>query len=157
MSAWVGISSLIALASVLATLVLGVLLAVALIESLSTQRRLMRSGEVAQARVLEAEPLPSSKHGDRARFVLEVHRLDGRVYQSACTARVHALHGHRMQVGCLVDVRVDPARPERVIITSPSSPSASLLWQEGSQRRPKLAQAGAPSAQSPGRGWPPTP
>lgn len=158
MSGLVGVSSVIVLVSVLATTVLGVLLAVALIRALSTQRRLLRSGELAQARILETELLPPSKYGDRARFVLEVHRLDGRVYRASCIFRVHALHAHRLQEGCLVDLRIDPARPELVAITGPSASSASLEPSlERSPQRPRLLQAAAPSAQSLRKEWPPTP
>lgn len=174
MSGLVGVSSVIVFVAVLATTVISLLLSLALIKAFSTQGRLLRSGERAQARILEAEPLPPSKYGDRARFTLEIHRLDGRVYQGSCTYRVHALHAHRLQVGCFVDVRVDHGRPELLMITGPSeesaarqsvsltssassASSASSPSQERSPQRPRLLRAAAPSAQSLRREWPPTP
>ena len=170
-SGLVGVSSVIVFVAVVATTVISLLLSLAFIKALSTQGRLLRNGERAQARIVEAEPLPPSKYGDRARFTLEIHRLDGRVYQTSCTYRVHALHAHRLQVGCLVDVRVDHGRAERVIITGPSkeslagqsvsltssASSASSPSQERSPQRPRLLRAAAPSAQSLRREWPPTP
>ncbi len=147
------------ISSAVLTALLGIAVSVLLIRALGTAR-LAESGEVAQARILETELLPPSKYGDRARFTLEVHRLDGRVYQAQVKHRVHALHAHLLQVGCLVDVRVDPARPERIWLSGPSSgTSASQASSPSVQRspqRPRLARAGAPSAQSLRREWPPT-
>ncbi len=176
-SGLVGVSSVIVFVGVVATTVISLLLSLAFIKALSTQGRLLRNGERAQARILEAEPLPPSKYGDRARFTLEIHRLDGRVYQGSCTYRVHALHAHRLQVGCLVDVRVDHGRPELLMITGPSEESAarqsvsltssassassvssaSSPSQQRSPQKPRLLRAAAPSAQSLRKEWPPTP
>lgn len=159
MSGLVGIPIVMLFLTFAFTALLGVAVSVLMIRALG-HARLADTGEVAQARILETELLPPSKYGDRACFTLEVHRLDGRVYQAQVKHRVHALHAHLLQVGCLVDVRVDPARPERIWLSGPSSGTsasqASSPSVQKSPQRPRLAQAAAPSAQSLRQEWPPT-
>jgi hypothetical protein len=153
-SGLVGLSNVMAFLAIVGSVGFSIFAAVAIVRGLSTQQRLLRHGEHAQARILQTELLPASKYGDRARFTLEVHRLDGRIYEAVCKHRVHALHAHLLQVGCLVDLRIDLARPNQLIVTGPSASSPS---QERSPQRPRLLQAAAPSAQSLRREWPPTP
>jgi hypothetical protein len=83
----------------------------------AANRRLLSTGQVAKAKILQANQTGTYiNEQPQVRFLLEVTPTGGVPFQSQATMTIPQIKIPQVQPGSTVDVRYDPADPSRVAL-----------------------------------------
>ena len=95
------------------------------------QRRLIATGDVTGAEVLQRWSLGLRIDGPHAHhclygFVVRMRMPDGAVQEAHATQWMTDLEFDRVLVGCTVVAHVDPDHPDRVVVEAPAPPGPAV-------------------------------